>query len=301
MRVLVTGADGFIGSHVVPALSFAEVVPFAGDVRSPRDWSRYRDIDVIVHLAARVGTGESMYRTAEYVDVNVLGTARMLEACTAMGVRRIVLASSSAVYGGGILLREQELPVPSSTYGVSKLAQEHLVRTWAPPHGIGWTALRLFCVYGGGQSLANPYSGLVAMMAARLLAGRAPLLFEDGHQSRDLVHVSDVGRAFASAAQGALPGVVNIGTGIATTVLELVGRLREDLGGPAPEMVGRHRAGDVRNAIADVSRATSLGWRAEVPVREGLRSFCEWAVRQDADPALQERAVAELIEQGLAR
>lgn len=304
MRVLVTGYDGFIGRHVMQALRAEQMepVPFRGDVREPKDWALYRDADVVIHLAAKVGTGESMYRPVSYCTSNVVGTAQMLEALADSPVRRIVLASSSAVYGSGECLGERDRCEPVSIYGISKLAQEQMVLRWAEATGRSAAALRVFSAYGPGQALDNPYSGLVGIMAGALLAGESPQVFEDGRQTRDLIHVSDVAGAFVTAAFGHFEGPLNIGTGDATTVSDLVAILRGHLGGltaPQPVFLGTRRAGDVRHAVADISKARSLGITPTVGLERGLYELCRWAKAQPPVRSEQGRAVSELLQRGL--
>jgi dTDP-L-rhamnose 4-epimerase len=297
-RVLVSGHRGFIGSYVAEALRAAgdEVVLLHGDVRRENTWKAYQDIDVIVHLAARVGTGESMYRSASYTDVNVTGMARMIEHLKAMGSPRVVLASSSAVYAASAgPLHESSMVWPHSVYGLTKQMQEALLRV----HEVEHVTLRVFAAYGPGQSLENPYSGLVGFMAAALLRGESPPVFEDGNQRRDLVHVQDVAHAFVMAVQDGWHGQINIGTGVGTSVMDLVSTLRLYLGGLEPTYLGSRRLGDVRDAVADVEEAKRRGWEPLVDRDHGLKEFCDWAREREVGAVPQAYAVQELQERGL--
>lgn len=298
MRVLVTGSHGFIGGHVARHLAARghEVLEFEGDVSSPDDWLRApRDLDAVAHLAARVGTGESMYRIGDYARANVAGTACMLDALDYLGTRRVVLASSSAVYGSSWApLTERSAVDPQSVYAVTKLAQENLVRLATADRAI----LRLFCVYGPGQDLSSPYSGIVGILSARLMEDRPPILFEDGRQTRDLLYVDDAARAFVMALEEDWEGCFVIGTGYPTSLAELVTKLRHRLGGPEPTVLGERRAGDARHAVSCPSHANAYGWQHEIGAETGLDRFCAWA-SENPSPSGQDLAVRELRERGL--
>lgn len=296
MRILVTGATGFIGTQVMKTLGHSghDPIPLVGDVRERETWEKVPEVDAVAHLAARVGTGESMYRPADYASVNVVGTAMMLEHYAAMGRPKIVLASSSAVYGDTKLGT-----FPLSQYGVTKLAQENMLRA----ADVDYAALRLYCVYGPGQSMVNPYTGLVGVMAASLMAETSPLVYDSGTQRRDLIHVDDAARAIVMACRREdWNGPIEIGTGIGTTVLKVIEDLRVILGGPEPTMVMAHRAGDSRDAVANPFRAQTIGFTTSITWAQGCRSFCQW-VREKA-PAFrptQKQALEELGEAGMLR
>jgi dTDP-L-rhamnose 4-epimerase len=193
---------------------------------------------------------------------------------------------------------------PTSVYAISKRDHEELTLTVGAAYGLPAVALRFFNVYGSRQSLSNPYTGVAAIFASRLLNDRPPLLFEDGRQSRDFVEVRDVARAcvLALTTDGADGEAVNVGTGRSTSVAEIARLLGEGLGRPhPPELVGEYRAGDVRHCYADPSRAAAtLGFRAAIALEDGLGELIEWLGRQRADDRV-DAAHAALVERGLAR
>ena len=363
--VLVTGGAGFIGRHVAAALaragmrvrvldSFVEQVHGAaprrdhlsadveireGDVRDGQAVrAALAGIDAVVHLAAEVGVGQSMYAIEHYTDVNERGSAVLFEALAERPVERVVVASSMSIYGEG-LYRDADgaivdsaergqaprpgawdpvdasgralTPVPTpewkqpalvSVYAINKFVQERLTLTVAPAYGMEAVALRLFNVYGPGQALSNPYTGVLAIFASRLLNGRPPLVFEDGEQRRDFVHVEDVARAFVAALEspGAAGQVFNIGSGRDVSVLEVATELAAAMGRDiAPEVVGKFRRGDVRHCFADTARAAEvLGFRATRDFREGLAELTDWVGWQEAVDRVDE-ARGELERRGL--
>jgi dTDP-L-rhamnose 4-epimerase len=299
-------------------------------------------VDRVLHLGGVVGNGESMVNVRRAVDHNAGGTATLIEALIERRdrIRRLVVASSMVVYGEGsyrcpdhgplhpplrpleqLRRREWDLrcpgcgapaePVPTredaplrptSVYGITKRDQEELVLVLGRAYGIAAVALRYLNVYGPRQALGNPYTGVAAIFAARLLNGRRPLVFEDGGQIRDLVHVSDVVRATLAAMDApAAPGhAINVATGRRVRILDLAERLAAALGSELePELTGEYRAGDIRHCFADVSRARELlGFEARLSLDEGLPELAGWvarhAVRERGD-----RAVADLRARGL--
>jgi dTDP-L-rhamnose 4-epimerase len=366
-RVLITGGAGFIGSHLARALlerGYAvralddlnpqvhegsrrppylerEVELVFGDVRDPEATRRaLTRVDSLIHLAARVGVGQSMYEIAEYVDVNSLGTAILLQALLDQPVKRIVLASSMSVYGEGLYetrsgspveaterSREQlacteweprgpggeELtPVPtpetkapslSSIYALNKFEQERSALLFGAAYEIPTTALRLFNVYGPDQALSNPYTGVLAIFASRLLNDRPPMIFEDGEQRRDFVSVKDVARAFVLALENPDAGgeVVNVGSGASVTVNEVARRLASTLDKEhvEPEVTGEYRVGDIRHCFADATKARELlGFEAEVELGDGMAELAEWLEGQVATDRVDD-ARRELTARGL--
>jgi dTDP-L-rhamnose 4-epimerase len=301
-------------------------------------------VDRVFHLGGVVGNGESMVNVRRAVDHNAGGTATLLEAVIARRdrIRRLVAASSMVVYGEGSYRCEEHgtvhpelrtpeqlmahdwearcpacgastAPVPThedaplrptSVYGITKRDQEELVLVLGRAYGIEAVALRYLNVYGPRQALANPYTGVAAIFAARLLAGRRPLIFEDGGQLRDLVHVSDVARATAAAmTAGGAPGrVFNVATGARVTVQRLAEAIAAALGSElAPAVTGEHRAGDIRHCFADVSRARdTLGFEARVSLDEGIPGLAEWVARSRPEER-GDAALADLRARGLVR
>jgi dTDP-L-rhamnose 4-epimerase len=298
----------------------------------------------VVHLAAQVGVGQSMYAIVPYVDENVRGTAVLLDRLANAGrrIKRLVVASSMSIYGEGryrcsscgpvaprprplaqLQAREWELRcpicartttpapcdedkpiVPTSVYAVTKRDQEELCLCVGRAYGIGTVALRLFNVYGPRQALSNPYTGVGAIFSSRLLNGQRPLVFEDGRQSRDFIHVSDIVEAFCLALErdDVADVALNVGTGRSTSVAglaETIARaLRVTL---APEIVGRFREGDIRHCVADVSRIERhLGFRARMTLDKGVEDLVAWAREQRADDRVAQ-ARDELDRRGLIR
>jgi dTDP-L-rhamnose 4-epimerase len=319
-----------------------EVELVSGDVRDPQAVRRaLQGVDAVYHFAAAVGVGQSMYEIQRYTEVNNVGTAVLLEALAATPVSRLVVASSMSVYGEGLyqdaagnviapperslaelargeweLRRDGQvlapLPTPetkqtspSSVYALSKLDQEKLCLIVGQTYAIPTVALRFFNIFGTRQALSNPYTGVLAIFAARYLNKRAPLVFEDGQQRRDFVSVLDVARAcrLALETEGAEGQVFNIGSGRSYTVAEVAEQMARALGMDdlAPEVTGKYRAGDIRHCFADISRAGEvLGYRPQVTLEQGLEELVGWMVGQQAFDGVDD-AHAELARRGLQR
>jgi dTDP-L-rhamnose 4-epimerase len=320
-----------------PEYLAADVELVTGDVRDVDALRRaLAGVDAVVHLAARVGVGQSMYEMAEYTSANSVGTAVLLEALAERPVRKLVVASSMSIYGEGLYLdagsrevepeersREQlerrewdypevepvatperKRPGLSSIYALTKYDQERACLVAGSAYGIPTVALRLFNTYGPRQALSNPYTGVLAIFAARLLNGRPPRIFEDGLQQRDFVSVHDVVRAFATALEkgGADGRVVNVGSGSAVTVRDLAAQLGALVGRELePEVTGEFRVGDIRHCFADVGLAReTLGYAPQVSLDDGITELASWLEGQTAADRV-EAAAAELAERGLAR
>lgn len=364
-RILVTGGRGFIGRHVTEellengydvcvldalieqvhgdaeAVLPDEVEVLRGDVRDREAVEEALDgVDGVVHLAAEVGVGQSMYEIARYVGANDLGTAVLLEAMIGKPIKKLVVASSMSVYGEGryeggdgqslgLVRRRAEqvkagqwdltsgdgqplVPVPtdeekpvdlSSIYALTKYSQERQCLIFAEAYGVEAVALRLFNVFGAGQALSNPYTGVLANFAARLSNGQRPMIFEDGNQRRDFVHVRDVARAFRLALEkpAAAGHVINVGSGRAYSIKDVAALLAEamDLPDLQPEIMNKARSGDIRNCFADISKARELlGFEPSFLLETSLAPFVEWVANAGAiDRAAEMRQ--QLEERGL--
>ncbi|MBV9522939.1 MAG: NAD-dependent epimerase/dehydratase family protein [Alphaproteobacteria bacterium] len=363
--VLITGGAGFIGSHLAdtllrhgcrvrvfdnlapqvhgpgavrPKYLDREVELIEGDVRDPQALREaLRGVDAVVHLAATVGVGQSMYEIARYTAVNNLGTAALLEALIERPVRRLVVASSMSIYGEGLYrdgagrriengerqldrLRRGEwelhdsdgqplepIPTPeskgpalASVYALSKFDQERMCLMVGASYGIPTVALRFFNVFGPRQALSNPYTGVLAIFAARLLNGNPPMIFEDGRQKRDFVSVHDVAEAcrLALVVPGAAGHALNIGSGTAASVSEIAAKLASELGKPdlLPQITEKYRVGDIRHCFADIAMARRvLGYEPKVRLEDGILDLVDWLVGQiAADHASEARAALEM-------
>ena len=365
--VLITGGAGFIGRFVCeellrrgdrvrvldslieqvhgdcqrPAELAPDVELIRADVRNGDAVTRaLKGVDSVIHLAAEVGVGQSMYAVERYTSVNDVGTAVLTEKLIDDPVRRIVTASSMSIYGEG-LYRDQDgnfvqdaeraprtsesqswdpldkqgrpltpvatpewkQPNLASIYALGKYVQERTTMIMAGAYGMEGVCLRLFNVYGPGQALSNPYTGVLAIFASRLLNSQKPLIFEDGEQRRDFVHVGDVARAFADALElpQAAGGVFNIGSGQDRSVTQVAQSLARAMGRNdiEPEIVGKTRIGDIRHCFCDTSLAAErLGFRATKDFEEGLSELADWVAQQEAVDRV-DQAKAELEERGL--
>ncbi len=295
-----------------------------------------RNVDAAIHLAAEVGVGQSMYEIARYVGTNEHGTAILLQALLAHPIERVVVASSMSVYGEGlyrssdgrpvddavrtsgggaagwnpvddngnplipIATPETKRPALASVYAINKFVQERLVLTVAAAYGVQGVALRLFNVYGPGQALSNPYTGVLAIFASRLLNGNCPMVFEDGAQRRDFVHVQDVAEAFRLALESpaAAGNVFNIGSGHSISIFEVAQRIGAAMGRPElrPQILGKARAGDIRHCFADITLAREkLGFVPRKDFDAGMAELAEWVGCQRAvDRASEARRELEL-------
>lgn len=364
--VLITGGAGFIGCHLARALlrrghhvrvldclleqvhgNPAQPPPLdrdaemmVGDVRDPCLLRRaLKGVTKVVHLAAEVGVGQSMYAVERYVSVNDSGTAALLQQLIERPVERVVVASSMSIYGEG-LYRDADgalheavtrgphalgngwdpldaqgrplIPVPTpedkrpslaSVYAITKFAQERLTLTLGAAYAMGATALRLWNVYGPGQALSNPYTGVLAIFASRIRNGQRPMVFEDGGQRRDFVHVEDVAHAFMLALDHprAVGQVFNVASGVDRSVNDVAQALARAMGKPdvSPEITGKARSGDIRHNIADIGRIQrDLGFSVARDFDADLVELAEWVARQQAEDRVA-LARQELEQRGL--
>jgi dTDP-L-rhamnose 4-epimerase len=365
--ILITGGAGFIGRYVARALlekghrvrvldSMIEQVHGArtrpdaldpdvdvviGDVRDETALLKaLKGVDKVVHLAAEVGVGQSMYAVDRYVSVNDYGTAVLFQQLIDNPVKRVVVASSMSIYGEGLYrtadgtlvedavrqpragenaswdpLDDKDrplIPVPTpewkrpalaSVYALTKYVQERLTLTLAPVYGMEGVALRLWNAYGPGQALSNPYTGVLAIFSSRIHNHQPPMIFEDGRQRRDFVHVEDVAQAFVLALDHpqAAGEVYNVGSGEDRSVREVADLLAKAMNRPdiAPEITGKARIGDIRHNIADIGKIQrELGFAPRRDFSEGLAELAEWVAEQQAEDRVQE-ARKELEMRGL--
>ena len=367
--ILITGGAGFVGSHSADALVrrghkvkifdnlcaqvhnwqppsyLAKEIEFIqGDVRDRAGLSEaVRGAEVIFHLAAAVGVGQSMYQVSDYIAVNTLGTANLLQAILDTGSQpeKIVLASSMSIYGEGKYLcgecgevapparppsqleakhwetacpHCQRLVLPIATdehkplagtsiYALSKKDQEEMALLFGRTFRIPVVALRYFNIYGTRQALSNPYTGLIAIFASRLMNGNAPVIFEDGLQRRDFVNVHDVVEANLLAMEKASADgrALNIGSGQAVAIRDIARELASALEVDVPfEITDKYRAGDIRHCFADIRSAVrTLGYKPRVHLADGLRELVGWLKEQQptdrVEEAMQRLAVHGLV------
>ncbi len=369
-RVLITGGAGFIGSHLAdellqagyevrvldvlssqvhgssgarPAYLHPEVELLVGDVRDPGAVdAALQDVQLVVHFAAAVGVGQSMYQSLHYTSVNCDGTATLMEALSTRPVEKLLVASSMSIYGEGayrlpdgesvavqerrreqlqrgewevrgprgevlqpIATPETKTPESSSVYALSKFYQERMCLIMGEAYKIPTVAMRFFNAYGSRQALSNPYTGVLAIFAARCLSGQPPLVFEDGLQQRDFVHVSDVARCCRLALEHSESSgrVLNVGSGQPVTVLQVAEEICRVLGRPelSPEITKRYRVGDIRHCFADISEAQRvLGYQPQMSFQQGLVELASWLEDQiEFDGEGSDRAKEELHARGL--
>ncbi|MEJ2734535.1 MAG: SDR family NAD(P)-dependent oxidoreductase [Anaerolineae bacterium] len=360
-RILVTGGAGFIGSFLVDALVeqghevriYDALVPqvhgpeqglpdyvnskaefIRGDVRDRESLGQALEgVDVVFHLAAAVGVGQSMYQIQHYTEVNTLGGAVLLDllANTKHQVRKILVASSMSIYGEGkyhcadcgvvfprlrsetqlknrdwemqcphcgqdvrLLPTDEEKPLyPTSIYAITKRDHEEMFLSTGLAYGIPAVALRFFNTYGPRQALSNPYTGVMAIFSGRLLNGQPPVIYEDGLQSRDFVHIKDIvqGLLLAMDRPAADYQVFNLGTGVPTSIAEVAELLSQHLtdGQVKPQTLNQFRAGDIRHCYADLTKARDLlGFEPQIPLEEGMADLLAWVKEQTAEDRFEE-------------
>lgn len=340
----VHGPDPATTSPLLASLDgVAEVV--RGSVTSTADLREaLRGVGLVVHLAAETGTGQSMYEIDRYVETNVGGTAKLLDllANEPHGVERIVVASSRSIYGEGayrtadgrtvypphrsdadmaagdfdvhmpgegdvtvVPTDEQAKLHPSSVYGITKQMQESLIMTVAPTLGIEPVSLRYQNVYGPGQSLKNPYTGILSIFSTLIRQGKEINIFEDGEESRDFVYIDDVVAAtfLGATAPSAAGGVFNVGSGVPTTVNQVVAALFEAFGTRVPTRIsGNYRLGDIRHNIADTSRLREvLGYSPSIGFQEGVSRFVEWVLSEPVEGDSYQRSLDEMAARNLLK
>ena len=371
-NVLISGGAGFIGTEVARSLlakghgvtvldNFspqvhgentalpedlaAHVRLMRADVRDSNAWAKaLPGHDTVVNLAAETGTGQSMYEVSKYEQVNLAGTALLYDQLAknaTLQVRRIVVASSRAIYGegayhcdrdglvyphsrptadkklglfdplcpicGGKCIRiptPENAPMqPSSFYGLSKQVQEQMTLLFARVLGIPSFALRYQNVYGPGQSLHNPYTGILAIFTNQTRLGADLSVFEDGLESRDFVFIEDVVRATVACVDRAdeVSGAINVGSGESTSILEVARLVNEHFGERSQvKVTGAFRDGDIRHGVADLTQARALlGYEPQWSFRDGIAKFLAWADQGKINSGGYERSLAELRERGL--
>lgn len=373
-NVLITGGAGFIGSNLALKLiekgyqvtvldnlspqihgdnptetsplylSIKDKVKFIhGTVTSKSDWEEaLKDQDAIVHYAAETGTGQSMYEVEKYVDVNINGTALMLNLLVngSYNVKKIVVASSRSIYGEGkyiskelgavyptqresihmdqgdfevkypnssaltLVGTDEESKIhPSSVYGITKQNQEQMVLTVCPTVGIAGVAFRYQNVYGPGQSLKNPYTGILSIFSTQIKNGNNINIFEDGLESRDFVYIDDVVDAtiLGLEKEEANNQVFNVGTGVATNVLTVANELVKNYGiDVSINVSGNYRLGDIRHNYADLTKINRLlGFNTKVSFEAGLKNFAEWVNTQEVQEDKYQKSIDEMKAKGL--
>lgn len=373
-NVLITGGAGFIGSNLALKLiekgyqvtvldnlspqihgdnptetsplylSIKDKVKFIhGTVTSKSDWEEaLKGQDGIVHYAAETGTGQSMYEVEKYVDVNINGTALMLNLLVngSYNVKKVVVASSRSIYGEGkyiskelgavyptqresihmdqgdfevkypnssaltLVGTDEESKIhPSSVYGITKQNQEQMVLTVCPTVGIAGVAFRYQNVYGPGQSLKNPYTGILSIFSTQIKNGNNINIFEDGLESRDFVYIDDVVDAtiLGLEKEEANNQVFNVGTGVATNVLTVANELVKNYGiDVSINVSGNYRLGDIRHNYADLTKINKLlGFSPKVSFEAGLKSFAEWVNTQEVQEDKYQKSIDEMKAKGL--
>ena len=314
-----------------------------GTVTNIEDWRKALEgQDAIVHYAAETGTGQSMYEVQKYVDVNVTGTSLMLDLLVNgnYNVKKIVVASSRSIYGEGKYISKElgavypkhrvaedmdkgnfepnyadssELTLvatdedskihPSSVYGITKQNQEQMVLTVCPTIGIAGVAFRYQNVYGPGQSLKNPYTGILSIFSTQIKNGNGINIFEDGKESRDFVFIDDVVDAtiLGLEKEEANNQVFNVGTGVATDVITVAESLSKNYGVEVPITIsGNYRLGDIRHNFADLTKINStLGFEPKFSFEQGLQQFTDWVNTQQVQEDKYQKSIDEMKAKGL--
>ncbi|MFD0939088.1 NAD-dependent epimerase/dehydratase family protein [Pedobacter boryungensis] len=375
MNILITGGAGFIGSNLALKLidkghkitvldslspqihgdnaeetsplykSIKDKVNFIkGSVTSKDDWKNaVNGQDVIVHYAAETGTGQSMYEIQKYVDVNINGTAILLDllANQSHQVKKVIIASSRSIYGEGkyksaekgivypkhrvsemmdkgdfevkypgcetkleLMATDEESKIhPSSVYGITKQNQEQMIMTVCPTLGIAPVAFRYQNVYGPGQSLKNPYTGILSIFSTQIKNGNGINIFEDGKETRDFVYIDDVVDATILGIESdkANGEVFNVGTGVATDVMKVAKTLIKNYGVEVPVTIsGNYRLGDIRHNYADLTKIKSLlGFQPKYTFEQGINEFTKWVNDQEIETDNYAKSIDEMKARGL--
>lgn len=375
-KVLITGGAGFIGNGIVNRLqeiggyevtvldcmnpqihgqnweksflyqNIKDKCTFVlGDIRKLEDVTKViKDKDIIVHLAAETGTGQSMYQINRYNEVNVMGTSNLFQAITldkSNQVRKMILSSSRSVYGEGkyhclncgavypkgrrrqamlqndfsmycpkcgekveVVPTTEDSPLqPSSLYAFTKVAQEKMLETMCPVLELDYTIFRFQNVYGGGQSLKNPYTGILSVFSSLMLDNKPINIFENGLESRDFIHVKDIANGVINAfdCKASNGEIINLGSGNGTSVLDIAKYLKDRYDSSSElHITGDFRVGDIAHNIADITKAGKLlNFKPEISLQNGLAEFCNWALKQETDNSQYNVSLEEMEESGM--
>lgn len=375
--VLITGGSGFIGAEIVNQLHNVggfniTVLDSMTEQIHGADWQKsylyktiegkckfikgsvcdlslvqeaIQDCEVVIHLAAETGTGQSMYQINQYNETNVMGTSNLLQAISLAGkenkVKKIILSSSRSVYGEGkyecpscgvmfpngrskenmlagdfnfycpkcgkkmslLPTTEDSAIKPASLYAYTKYAQEMMLRTMCPAMGIDYTVFRFQNVYGVGQSLKNPYTGILSVFSTLMLENKPVNIFEDGLESRDFINVKDIATGVIASIDNSVSNgeTINLGSGINTSVIEIAEILKKHYKSNSEiRVTGDFRIGDIAHNKADISNAKRLlNFQPTISLEDGLKAFCSWVEGQDKDNSGYERSLSEMEKAGM--
>lgn len=300
MKILVTGGAGFIGSHITDGLAANghDVVVVdnlsSGNMANVNPACKFYQADikdrdlggifagerpqVVIHHAAQVDVQKSVDNPVVDAMVNIVGTVNLLDCCVRHGVGKIIYASSAAVYGTPLYLPidENHLVVPISNYGISKHTPEHYIKVYNEMHGLAYTVLRYANVYGPRQGTVGE-GGVICIFANKFLAGKSPVIYGDGSQTRDFIYVADIVNANLHALNRGDGLIINIGSGVKTSVNELSGQFKSLLASSIDAVYAVPRPGDIEHSVFDIARAKAeLGWQPQWSLPDGLRETVEF-------------------------
>ncbi len=376
-NILITGGSGFIGAEIVNQLHDkggwnVTVLDSMTEQIHGADWQNsylykiidgkckfikgavcdlsavqdaIKDCEVVIHLAAETGTGQSMYQINQYNETNIMGTSNLLQAISLAGkdckVKKIILSSSRSVYGEGkyecpdcgviypnarnkekmlagdfnfycpncgkkmLLLptTEDSAIKPASLYAYTKYAQEMMLKTMCPAMGIDYTIFRFQNVYGVGQSLKNPYTGILSVFSTLMLENKPVNIFEDGLESRDFINVKDIAKGVIDSINEPKSNgeTINLGSGINTSVIEIANILKKHYKSNSEiKISGDFRIGDIAHNKADISKAKKiLNFQPTISLEDGLKQFCSWVEGQGKDNSGYERSLSEMEKAGM--